>query len=114
LVVAGKTPCQWLGLLPLGSVGATGYLRSTGSHERGAVCAMSTHPIRRCALLGQLLRLESRSVVAAGRAVGRRLAIRLFCLPRRSLRSRSTGCRKPTLRRLRLGPQSVGVLPSAL
>src|SRR5699024_9010114 len=98
------TLCQSPDLFPLGSVGATGCLRSTGSRERGAVCVMSTLLIRRCGLLGRLSTWGSRLVVVVGRGVGRRLAIMLCFLPRRSLRSRSVGCRKRGRRRLRLGP----------
>src|SRR5699024_9175228 len=105
LVVVGKTLCQWLCLFLLGTVGATGCRRSTGSHEHGAACVMDTHSIRRCALLGRLSTWGSRSAVVVGRAVGWRLAIMLFCLPRRSLRSHSAECRKPRPRRLRLGPR---------
>src|SRR5699024_3312757 len=104
LVVAGKTLCQSLDLFPLGSVGATGCRRSTGSHEHGAVCVMNTRPIRRCGLLERLSTWGSQSTVVVGRGVGRQLSVMLFSLPRRSLRSRSTGCRKLMLRRLRLGP----------
>src|SRR5699024_8742467 len=100
LVVVGKTLCQWLGLFLLGPVGATGCRRSTEKRERGAACAMNTHPTRRCALLGRPPTWESRSAVVVGRAVGRELSITLFYLPGRSLRSRSTGYRTPRQRRL--------------
>src|SRR5699024_3253088 len=104
LVVAGKTFCQSPDLFSLGSVGATGCLRFTGSRELGGVCVMITLLIMRWGLLGRLATWGSRLVVVVGRGVGRRLAIMLFFLPRRSLRSRSVGCRKPGRRRLRLGP----------
>src|SRR5699024_3298277 len=104
-VVVGKTLCQWLGLFLLGPVGATGCRRSTGSHEHGAACVMNTHPIRPCALLGLLSTWGARSAVGDGPPVARRLAIMLFCLPRRSLRSHAAECRKPRPRRLRLGPR---------